>query len=35
VNSLSKRDLTVAGDVFKVTTHVADNEQRARMRVML
>lgn len=35
VNSLSKRDLTVAGYVFKVTTHVVDDERRARLRVIL
>lgn len=35
VNSLSKRDLTVAGYVFKVTTHVVDGERRVRLRVIL
>jgi hypothetical protein len=35
VNSLSKRDLAVAGYVFQVTTHVVDDERRVRLRVIL
>ena len=35
VNSLSKRDLTVTGYVFKITAHVVVDERRARLRVIL